>query len=134
MRCPDCNKFTGLEFQDPELDGDLEVSEDGVTCNIRLVRTCSECGQEMKEATLEMSGDLPEQAVDHLKEHEEDETPHELEIEENGIDQIEEGGGRYKKSYFGASVDYKITCSCGQFEVTGTVSDKIPASHMEELV
>lgn len=131
MRCPDCMKFVSLDFAEPELDGDPEVSEDGeVTCQVRLVRTCGECGQDLKEATLDLAG-APEgfSAGEHRGEG------HALGVEAGDVEQVEEGGGRYKKSYYGASVSYDVTCSCSTEPVaSGALSDKVAASAMEELV
>lgn len=156
MRCPDCNKFVGLELQDPE-DVLLDVSDslDGETLNLsvtmtaRIVRNCAECGQEMKEASLEATEEV-EVDADSLKKCVEkktkmkDDVPVEtfdwfdghgdLNIEETSVDQIEEGGGRYAKSFFGASVSYIIKCQCGETVHEGTVEDKVAASAMEELV
>lgn len=123
MRCPDCQKFVSLEFADPEVDS-LEVGDGAVSCTVRIVRNCGECGQELKEATLELSHDI---------DHDTEKGKHTLEVEETGVDQIEEGGGRYKKSYFGASVSFKVECSCGWSE-EGTMDDKVQASGMDELV
>lgn len=128
MRCPDCQKFVGLEFQEPEVQS-LEVSDTSVTANIRIVRNCADCGNELKEATLEMEQDLEQEALDHLA------TPgeHELSVDEDSTEGLEEGGGRYKKSYFGATVQFTVRCSCGEFEFSGELSDKVPASGMDEL-
>lgn len=141
MRCPDCNKFVSLEFQDPEVDN-LEISDDAVvTATVRLVRNCAECGTEMKEATLELE-ETHDITVEPFKDHinEKGETKHELEIEETGVDQIEEGGGRYAKSYFGATISYTVRCKCDEdkkderWEYEGTFGDKVAASAMEEMV
>jgi hypothetical protein len=125
MRCPDCNKFVALDFQEPELDS-IEVDCDVVRATVRLVRCCADCGGELKEANLDLEFDLPGEFAEEHRDHE-------LEVEDTGIEQIEEGGGRYAKSYFGAVVLFTVTCSCGAtFE--GEMSDKIAASYMEELV
>ncbi len=130
MRCPDCNKFVSLDLQDPEVE--IELEGESVKASVRIVRACAECGTALKEATLEMEdtfeGPDPEDAQGEDKEHD-------LEVEETGVDSIEEGGGRYAKSYYGASVDYSVTCSCGcKFEHNGVMSGKIAASHMDEMV
>lgn len=129
MRCPDCNKFVGLEFQDPEVNS-IEIDAEGaITCECRIVRCCADCSQELKEATLDMQDELPPDDVTaHTGEG------HEFSIEEEGVDQVEEGGGRYAKSYFGATVNYKVTCTCGKYEHTGELTDKVPASGMDEMV
>jgi hypothetical protein len=108
-RCPETNKFEGLEFNDPEVD-EIEVDEAGnVTASVRLERTCNGCGEIAKEATLDMESDACcDEAAKHLK----TEGKHQLSVESDSVDQIEEGGGRYKKSYFGATVSFTIACSC----------------------
>jgi hypothetical protein len=130
MRCPDCQKFVSLEFQDPEVDG-LEIADSTVSCTVRLVRNCGECGQEMKEANLELSTEI-EVPEGHSGKG------HELEVEETSVDQIEEGGGRFKKSYFGATVSFAVKCSCQPASskplLSGEMSDKIQASGMDEMV
>jgi hypothetical protein len=126
MRCPDCSKFVGLDMADPEV-GDLEVGEDGtVTCEVRIVRTCAECGQELKEANFSLEAQVP------VEGHEGE--GHELSVEESSVEPIEEGGGRYAKSYYGATVNATVTCSCGKFKEDVELSDKCSASGMDELV
>lgn len=138
-RCQNCNKFTALEMQEPEAE-DPEISEGVVTCNVRIVRTSECCGDEMKEATLEMEADINEHLEDHLKKK----GDHELEIEQDGVDTIEEGGGRYAKSYFGAVLNFSIWCSCQNDKdgkrkknakpvYSGSIDDKVAASHMDEM-
>jgi len=131
MRCDSCNKFVGLDFSDPELES-IEVDGTSATATVRIVRTCSDCGQELKEATLEMEdtfdGPKDEDAAGEDKEHD-------LSVEDDSVEQIEEGGGRYAKSYFGASVRYTVSCACGcGFTHSGDMSDKIAASQMDEMV
>lgn len=146
MRCPDCNKFVGLEMQDPELeDIQVETSDPGfatVTMTVRIVRACAECGTELKEATLEIEEtvDLQEalKALDEgtrakLLTEDGDWGEEVLEIEESGVEQIEEGGGRYAKSYFGAQVTFEINFE-DKTLYEGTASDKVAASEMEEMV
>lgn len=133
MRCPDCSKFVGLEMAEPEVN-DLEVSEDGtVTMNVRIVRNCAECGTELKSADLELECqvDVGEHGSDDEGKHK----GHELTVEETSVEMIEEGGGRYKKSYYGAEVSFRVTCACDEsWSVEGEVSDKVAASEMEEMV
>jgi hypothetical protein len=126
-------------MNDPELDGDLSIDEEGtVTGQVRIVRVCAECGTELKEATLdlEQSVDIPDTHV-----NKEGEDLHTLEVEEDGCEGIEEGGGRYAKSYYGAEVGFVVRCSCDEakpltdrWSVTGSMSDKVAASHMDEMV
>jgi hypothetical protein len=139
MRCPDCNKFVAFDEADPEVDS-LEISEDGaVTVGIRIVNTCADCGTELKEAMFELEEEaaIPD---GHLDEG------HELMIQECGSERTQRSGyikkgvfvpagGRYAKTFYGASVDYEITCSCGEMEpVQGTLMDDVQASSMDEMV
>jgi hypothetical protein len=145
MRCPDCNKFVSLEMSDPEIDGELAVDEDGhVTGEVHITRTCADCCTALKEAQLSLEGDVTgvastdlgahlaahQEAADNKKELE----WWELSVENDGVDPIEETGGRFKKSYFGATVSFTIKCSCSAgFAVSGTMEGKIAAGEMDEL-
>jgi hypothetical protein len=158
MRCPDCNKFVSLEFEDPEVENlqvehiPPETTDQGVphmfliTGSVRLVRNCGECGQELKEATLEieqeveLGEDVPARDwAEFAKTHDLDDA---YVDESPAVDQIEEGGGRYAKSYFGASIHFEVfmhekTVGKGSDPILIAAvewSDKIAASHMDELV
>lgn len=125
MKCPGCNKFAALEVQEPETD-DLDIDATGhVTCSARLVRSSECCGEEMKEATFDLETDVD------IDGHEGD--AHELSVEETSVDILEEGGGRYAKSYFGVRVGFRVRCSCDNFDAKGDMSDKVAASGMDEL-
>lgn len=68
-RCPDCQKFVGLEQADPEVDS-VEITSAGeinpetgeqaieVGGDVRLVLNCAECSSEMKEANLTLEGEV----------------------------------------------------------------------------
>lgn len=153
MRCPDCNKFVSLELgEEPE--AELEVSDGVVTGTVQIVRNCADCGTELKEATFDVEVTLPT-LVEHAneiaaareareKEHkdkevagetpsmDEDEDEHDMEVEVDECQATEEGGGRYKKSYYGVDVTFTAKCSCGK-EEQGSFEDKIAASHMDEV-
>ena len=86
----------------------------------------------MKEATLELEAEVPEEIMDQHNATAKGE--HSLSIEEDGIEQIEEGGGRYAKSYFGVKVNFMVSCSCQKDVIyAGEMQDKIAASHMDDL-
>lgn len=150
-KCPSCNKFSALEFQEPEeesFDEDLLLAQDtgevngSMSATVRIIRNSECCGEEMKEATLEMSEEV---TIDHdkLEEHlvkKEDgswtwKEGCELTVDHEDPEQVEEGGGRYAKSYFGARIAYKVTCECGKGDELheGTLEDKIAASSMDEI-
>lgn len=137
MRCPDCSKFASMEMQDPEVN-DLTVEHVGPAANpkdgemfnvraeVRIVRACADCGTELKEATLEMADEIAVKLPKGL-------TAEDVEVEEDSVEQIEEGGGRYAKSYFGATVHYKLI-GAGKTLEEGELTDKIAASGMDEMV
>jgi hypothetical protein len=169
MRCPDCQKFVSLELQDPEVEDGPNVEALGdppaleVSAVVRICRTCGECGQELKEATLEMNQTVrvPQPLAVRQKPHADrmkgkrKKTPlpdvlpwdtaweehvksgcksTEFDADDDGSEQIEEGGGRYAKSYFGAGLNVGISCRKCDWKTTVTLEDKIPASHMDEMV
>lgn len=138
MRCPDCNKFVSFEEVDPEVN-DLEVNEDGyVTCNVRIVNACAECGNELKEAVFDIEQENA--CAEHRGKG------HELSIEDTGAERTSRSGyfkkgkfvpayGRYAKTLYGVQVGYAIKCSCSDdWTVEGTLEDEIQASGMDELV
>lgn len=144
MNCPSCNKFASLEMGEVEVES-LEVEHESpekndspvhtyiVTGQVRIVRTSVCCGDEMKEATFDLETTVE---VDPAT----DGTPADLdfdtvEVEESGTDTVEEGGGRYAKSYFGATVEFTITIGTEgkQHEVEGSWTDKVAASGMDEV-
>lgn len=144
MRCPGCNKFASLNFEEPQVDS-LEVSDDGtVSMVVNLSRTSECCGEEMKTASLEAEVDLSAELEGHIDSGEEAEegkegeerVEHELEVEEISVEQVEKGGGRYAKSFFGASVSFEVRCSCQPKDAKplheGTLEDEIAASSMDE--
>ena len=137
MRCPDCNRFVGNEENDPEIDT-IEVSDDGhVAVEARIVNACADCGTELTEATFSLEGDID------LSEHQGD--GHEVDAEEESSTRTSRSGyydkkkgwvpsgGRYAKTFYGLSVEIKITCSCGGEIDSITLDDDIQASGMEAL-
>lgn len=136
-KCPSCNKFCAMEMQEPEVqDFSLDNKvENGivillVTGQIRIVRTSECCGDEIKEANFDFADEF--EIEGHVGEG------HEFEIEEGDVNPIEEGGGRYQKSFFGVDWTPHITCSCGEEVKTKedsyiSFTDKIAASWMDDL-
>ena len=135
MRCPDCAKFTGLEFDtDPDINNEEFNDEDGTyDITVRIVRTCSDCGQEMKEAEIEFS-----EAIDGWEDIRKEHTGegHDIEMSvEASNDEYGEGAGRYMKSFFGAEVEVSIKCSCSDETLyDATHKDHVQASAMDEMV
>lgn len=139
--CPSCNKFASLDFQDID-EPDLEVTHEydeaskvhtyAVTGELRIVRSSSCCGDEMKEYNFEVSGEVD---FNH-DELPEDTDWDDCEVSVTSMDQVEEGGGRYAKSYFGATLSFTVTVGIGnpeKSEKSGEWTDKVAASFMDEL-
>ena len=136
-RCPDCQKFVSLEMQDPEVES-CEIDIDGaITASVRIVRSCAECSTEMKEATLEIEYTPDEDEAKIVEEHQGD--AHELIVEDGySVEALEEGGGRYAKSFFGATLSVSVRCKCQKGAIveplfTVELSDKVSASAMDEM-
>lgn len=126
-----------------------------ITATVRISRSCAECGSEMKEATLEMShsgddiildvdlltGTLFPESVAHIRRN--DETKKHEWLEGHGLKEIEHddpeqvetstGKGRGLKTFFGASIAWRVDCECGECLVDGTLEDNVAASAMDEL-
>jgi hypothetical protein len=137
VRCPNCSKFTSLSFEDPEVESlDVEVGDLAggkvdltVTATVRVVRTTECCGDEAKEATLEMKEVLSGVDVPAGVDVED------AEVEEDGVDQVEEGGGRYAKSWQTLSYRVSYVVRVGDVVLAkSSMTDKVAASHMEELL
>lgn len=128
MRCPDCNKFVGLETQDPEVN-DLDIDDAGsISGNVRVYRQCADCSTELKETTFDIDAsveDLPNKCGD--------DDYHNLTIEETSCDLTESGGGRYKKNMIGFSLSYHVKCEDCSYSVTGIIEDATSASSFDEL-
>lgn len=129
MRCPDCNKFVGIDAeQDPEVN-DLEITEKGeITGTVRIVNTCIECGSELTEASFDISLECTLTHNPGCKKADYD-------VSDGGFTRTvkSEGKGRGMKTFYGAEGDITVNCSCGD-STTVSWSDNIQASHMESLV
>jgi|SRR5580765_202693 hypothetical protein len=129
--CPSCNKFAGLELQDPEVNS-VELNDKTISVEVRIVRNSSCCNDEMKEYTFnvdhEIDGDLEAKMDAILK----DDPNAEFDVEDNGAEQVEEGGSRYAKSYYGFTMTVPVKHGDDTLgEVT--IADKVAASGMDEL-
>lgn len=142
MRCPDCNKFVPFEQNEPEVELDITDERDQevekgtevqVTAQVRLVLACAECGTELKEANLEAEEMVTIEG--HLGDD------HVLSVEDDGSDTTDRYDGkegtpmRYRKHFYGATIEYKVTCSCDQaLDATGSLEVEEMASGFDELV
>lgn len=131
MRCPDCNKFVSMENADPDVDveSSLEGHTISVTGSIRAVRTCAECGTELKELSFDIDEKIEIEALEGFKELSADDqqlvkgilsgdqdlpegnTADDYEIEcdvEDGETSTDESGGRGKKNMLITNVTMEI--------------------------
>ena len=101
-RCPSCNRFVGVEIQEPEVQ-ELDFNDGEINLSVRLVKCCSECGEELAEAIAEASHTI-EKHEDH---HDE------IEVEEHGVTESTryEGKGQYTKTFYGADVEVYVHCN-----------------------
>lgn len=127
--CSSTGKFASLDEPEVEIDSE-DVSESGVTFEVRVTRPCAECGDD--SATYETT-------LEHAFEHEckseaEDDDEPEFEIvTSEGTCEETSSGGRYAKRLFSVRVDATISCSrCGEeieisVEETGIAASSFPA-------
>lgn len=130
-QCPSCNKFSALEMQDAEVNS-VDLNDRTVEAEVRIVRNSECCGDEMKEYTFNSEAEIDGDLATKMNAIEEADPEAEFEPIEATCETIEEGGGRYAKSYYGFRLMVAIMHDgkeLGQVELT----DKVAASYMDEL-
>lgn len=128
-RCPDCNKFVSYEEMEPEVE--VDVQDGIITGSVRIVNACSECGGELKEASLDVEETLP-----GWEEHVKMEGEHQLEFVEDPSAERQsftEGKGRGIKTFYGAEATFRVACTCGNFTSDIEWKGSVQASHMEQM-
>jgi phage FluMu protein Com len=130
-RCSTCNKWPELEQAEPEVD--ISLDGDIISGTVRIVLQCTQCNDDIKEATFDVEVDVSE----HLK--------HKCPDEEIGegwtvdMPDIEAMTRQHppkaqrRTTFYGAQGDIILKCQCGEVEEQIPWSDEIKASHMEEL-
>lgn len=155
-RCSSSNKFASYDEPEASIEGE-EMNGSTYSAEVRIMRPCSECGEEMAETNLNPEADVecqncgeecPGHALDAEGEiipgeqlkpgelsYKEPEAP-EFEIVSSEVEVDESGGGRYKKNVFTATVTAEIKCLCCGESVEPSVSaeDSCPASGFDVLV
>lgn len=145
-RCPSCNKFSSLTFEDPETqDISVEVDEDEakewkpgdesfvhVNAEITVDRNSECCGDKVKTGTYSFdenveSHDLLQTVKDHLAK----DGDHSFSIEVVDASVDESGGGRYEKNMLRLNATYEISC-CGGSLGEGEIESELAASEYEE--
>lgn len=159
MRCPNCNKFVSYDTEvEPDVVSDPEVAETTLVVTVRRVLSCAECGDELKEAELEVEQELEffrsieqpdvEKAMDagdaayealgeagaipgHSDGCGENSRSYDFSLD---YAPTEEAGGRYAKTYYGVEVSGTVTCETCSATAEVNASVKEAASFFDELV
>jgi len=147
-RCPDCNKFVGVDSsEEPQVD--LNVDEQGnVDVTAEIANNCDQCGTTMFTGSLDGTVDASEIVepdgmtltawLDTLTPAQKDSM--ELEVNESGTDRTDryEGKGRGARHFYGCQVDFEVvlTYDNGNAEESKTFSgkwnDDMQASSMDQ--
>lgn len=137
-RCTSCNKMCSLTVEEPEEQSiDIEGTEEPtVTAQVRIERRSECCGDSVKEVIFDF-----EMAVVAYHEKDSDDVVdyrkctqtegHEWELDDPTYDTVEEGGGRYAKSYYGVVINVDATCKGCELRATFEDSEKCAASEFE---
>ncbi len=96
-------------MQEPEVnDLSLDIESRAVTADVRIVRNSECCGDEMKEYSFNTEAELDEETSAKIDAILKADPEAEIEVEEGSVDTLEEGGGRYAKSYYGFTLTASI--------------------------
>jgi hypothetical protein len=143
MRCPDCNKFVSyndedeIEVQSEEATYDKEDRTVQVQIEVRIAKTCGECGTELKEATIEI-----DKTIENVDESEAGDGDFEIDTELSS-DSWSKGHGRWTETFYGVSGTITVKRpdedrkkpALWSSEITIEVKDAcVAASGMDELV
>jgi hypothetical protein len=137
MRCPTCEKFVSYGDGEVEIE-DSDVGSDGtVTVSVRVVLPCGDCGEELKECSMEL-----EHQIEHdcLLDEDVDFELEDVEAEFSDRQEMKDRNGkpiksaRYRRTYYGATITGTVHCKkCGDdIEFEETVEES--ASSFDELV
>ena len=143
MRCTSCNKFVPYDAEVEPEEQDAPTAEGGTfTASYRRVLNCEECGEELKEATIEFdydfSGDEPEVKGKSSEEGHEHEWEVSCDVQPTTGSQTTDRRGRkitnprYMKTLYGVCLDVTLTCECGQ-KMKFDLEESCSASSMDEL-
>jgi hypothetical protein len=143
MRCTSCNKFVPYDAEVEPEEQDAPTADGGTfTASYRRVLNCEECGEELKEATIEFdydfSGDEPEVKGKSSEEGHEHEREISCDVQPTTGSQTTDRRGRkitnprYMKTLYGVCLDVTLTCECGQ-TMKFDLEESCSASSMDEL-
>ena len=79
-----------------------------LSVEVRIVRNSECCGDECKEYTFNTDADIDAALLDKMQQARDANPDVEFEAEESSLSTLEEGGHRYKKSYYGFEMEIGI--------------------------
>jgi len=145
VRCPNCSKFVSMENGEPQVSSIEAVLRGGdveITAEADHTRNCADCGTELKSISISFSENVSLKDLEKPDEMSEADFEKwksglknaEVEIDEDGSDSDESGGGRYAKNMIGVTIDYelKITSNKVELKKTGQLREENPASAYDE--
>lgn len=124
-RCPNCEKFVSMEMGEPEIE--VQLDDKILTTTTRLVKACTDCGEELEEAYVESDAIEVELPCGH--------SDIEANYEDDWSDNTRfEGSGRYMKTFYG--VEYKIAIVCNECDTSEEVDMQAEeqAAYFDSLV
>jgi hypothetical protein len=137
--CDECKKFASLELGEPEVINEPEYADEGVTAEVRIVRSCAECSKEMREYSFDFNTE-----VDTIHDHPKGSKP-EYHAEPDGEPELDElklgkpnkaGVKKPNKrgtTYFRCTYKFQVFCSCSKDAIyDGEFMDDVRASDMDE--
>lgn len=136
-RCPNCNKFVGIDTdsEPQEERSDVEPDNSEVQYEFVIANNCADCGTEITSGTVEVNvgvKGLEEHANSHGTESDCEEEGFEFSVELNGCERDVRtvGTGRGQQTFYVVKVNATVTCSCG-WHAEGEGTGEIPATDME---
>jgi hypothetical protein len=116
--CPKCKCQRGVVRLEPMPNRKYQIANGIFRARLRISDTCEECFTEMRYALIELLADIREQVALHMGDG------HILSGDDTRRCRVEEEG------LSGASMEYQVTCSCGELELSGKIKDSVPIAAM----
>ena len=115
-----------------EVESETEVDDSSVAGSVRIVLTCADCGEELKEASFDVDVAFE---LKHAEEclNSEGESELELDFEPEAFDEFVPPNKKRQRHMYGASAEAAVTCTSCKATATASWRDSIQSSAMEEL-
>jgi hypothetical protein len=126
VQCPSCYKLAGLD--EPEIENS-SISIDGATVSVEvsIVRNAACCGGEIKRADLYEDFEIDHECEKVASGEEEADFAY----DEPDFEPYITGGGRYAKSFVGASTSLTATCQVCEEQIEVPLDLNIAAGDMD---